>query len=83
MTWILGFPRTLLHKISKVDILPKGFSDHNQIFLMLRKRFRGRLNETILQKKILKESKEKLNEYFNNNLSKGTDLMTAWKASNL
>lgn len=69
--------------MSKVDILPKTFSDHNPVLLILKKRllhYRWRLNETILQKKVLKDYKEKL-KYFNNNLGKGMSLMTVWKVS--
>lgn len=50
---------------------------------MLKKKDLTVQRETILPKKnILKECKEKLNEYFNNNLGKGTDLMTVWEVSN-
>lgn len=71
------------NKISKVDILPKSFSVSNQVPLMLKKKDLTVQRETILPKKnILKECKEKLNEYFNNNLGKGTDLMTVWEVSN-
>lgn len=66
----------LANKISKVSILPKSFSDHNPVHLLLKRKishFRWRLNETILQKeKVIEDCKKKLNEYFDSNLEKGT-----------
>lgn len=56
--------RDLVTKISKVEILPKIFSDRNSVSLIYKRKpctYRWRLNETLLQKEaIVDDCKKKL-----------------------
>ena len=62
----------LVNKILNVEILPKTFSDHNPVQLVIKfysKTYRWRLDEAILRKKeFIEDCKKKLNEFFEVNL---------------